>query len=41
MWNNKNTKHWYVPWTFKRVYQVWGLWAALRYLLRGNYETNS
>ena len=31
MWSNKH----YVPWTFRRVYRVWGLWAALRFLLKG------
>ena len=35
MWDNKHTKHMYLPWTFRRVYRVWGLRAALRFLLKG------
>ena len=31
MWSNKH----YVPWTFRRVYRVWGLWAALKFLVKG------
>ena len=32
---DKAWKHFDTPWTFRRVYRVWGLWAALRFLLKG------
>ena len=28
-------KHFLQPWTFRRVYRIWGLWAALRFLVKG------
>ena len=26
------------PWTFRRVYRIWGLWAAIRFLFRKDIE---
>lgn len=27
-----------LPWTFRRVWRIWGLWAALRFLFRRDIE---
>ena len=34
MWSSRC----YVPWTFRRVYRVWGLGAAIQFLFRKDIE---